>query len=65
MIDCVLKNNYDESKCAKLIDELYQCCSKFYKENSNEARSPCCPLPDLLDLKMEQRGLKKVNFLPI
>ncbi|CCC70005.1 hypothetical protein NCAS_0D04240 [Naumovozyma castellii] len=54
-------NNYDESKCEKLIDSLYQCCFKFYKENGDDAKSPCCPKPNLLHLKMEQRGLNQTD----
>ncbi|CAI6628693.1 ALI_HP2_G0041450.mRNA.1.CDS.1 [Saccharomyces cerevisiae] len=55
--DCLLSHQYDDAKCAKVIDQLYICCSKFYKDNGNDSRSPCCPLPSLLELKMKQRKL--------
>ncbi|SCU83157.1 LAMI_0C02212g1_1 [Lachancea mirantina] len=53
--DCLTKANYDESKCSHLIDQLYDCCSKFYRDNGNDARSPCCPVPHQLARKLEQR----------
>ncbi|CDK28338.1 unnamed protein product [Kuraishia capsulata CBS 1993] len=53
--DCLKKANYDESKCTKVIDQLYLCCTKFYAENGEEVRSPCCPTPKLLKFKIEQR----------
>ncbi|CAI4613985.1 CIH_collapsed_G0042880.mRNA.1.CDS.1 [Saccharomyces cerevisiae] len=55
--DCLLSHQYDDAKCAKVIDQLYICCSKFYNDNGKDSRSPCCPLPSLLELKMKQRKL--------
>ncbi|QLG70741.1 hypothetical protein HG535_0A06830 [Zygotorulaspora mrakii] len=55
---CLLSHNYNEEPCQPLIDDLYRCCFKFYKANGNGGKTPCCPMPDLLELKMEQRNLK-------
>ncbi|CAR30129.1 Cx9C motif-containing protein 4, mitochondrial [Lachancea thermotolerans] len=53
---CLTKTGFDESKCSHLIDSLYECCSKFYNERGADARTPCCPVPSLLRLKLEQRA---------
>ncbi|KAL3232291.1 Cx9C motif-containing protein 4, mitochondrial [Nakaseomyces bracarensis] len=55
--DCLLKNNYNETRCAGLIDALYKCCNQFYNDHPGE-KSRCCPQPHLLELKMQQRNLK-------
>ncbi|CCE90030.1 Cmc4p TDEL_0A06980 [Torulaspora delbrueckii] len=55
--NCLISSDYKESKCQDLVDQLYRCCDKFYKEDGKENKSPCCPKPDLLALKMKQRGL--------
>lgn len=53
--DCLTKNGYDETKCAKLVDALYECCQAFYERNGDGATTVSCPKPNLLRLKMEQR----------
>ncbi len=53
--DCLTKNGYNEAKCAKLVDALYDCCQAFYERNGSDAKSVSCPKPDLLRLKIEQR----------
>jgi hypothetical protein len=58
---CLKTNNYNESKCTKVIDQLYACCTQFYKEEGKEARSPCCPIPSLLQLKIKQRAKEKLD----
>lgn len=57
--DCLTKNGYNEAKCQKAIDALYECCSAFYQRHGDEASSPSCPKPDLLRLKMKQREQKQ------
>ena len=52
---CLTKTGYDESKCSQVIDQLYECCTKFYQESGPDARTPCCPVPNLLSLKLQQR----------
>lgn len=59
--DCLQKNGYNESKCTKVIDELYKCCKKFYEQNGPEAQSVCCPKFNLLQLKLKQRLLGKID----
>ncbi|GMM33403.1 Cmc4 protein [Saccharomycopsis crataegensis] len=59
--DCLKQNNYNESKCTQAIDQLYACCSNFYNQNGEEARSPCCPIPRLLRFKIKQRENEMVD----
>ena len=58
--DCLTKNGYNQAKCEKLVDSLYECCQAFYQKQGDEASSVCCPKANLLKLKMEQRknGIK-------
>ncbi|SCU91950.1 LADA_0F13212g1_1 [Lachancea dasiensis] len=58
---CLNRTGYDESKCTQLIDQLYECCTKFYQEQGAEARSPCCPIPKLLNLKLQQRRKEQLD----
>jgi hypothetical protein len=53
--DCLTKNGYNEAKCTKLVDALYECCQAFYDKNGNDAVTVSCPKANLLRLKMEQR----------
>lgn len=50
--NCLIKNNYDETRCAGLISALYRCCHQFYTDNPGQ-KSRCCPRPELLELKMK------------
>ncbi|GEQ69134.1 hypothetical protein JCM33374_g2805 [Metschnikowia sp. JCM 33374] len=59
--DCLQKNGYNESKCTKAIDELYKCCKQFYEDNGSDAKSVCCPKFNLLQLKLKQRSLGKID----
>ncbi|KXL42080.1 hypothetical protein M433DRAFT_94346 [Acidomyces richmondensis BFW] len=54
--DCIQKNNYNEEKCQKQIDALYECCNLFYKRMGDNASTVSCPKPNLLRLKMKQRA---------
>ncbi|KAG9513132.1 hypothetical protein KCU71_g12042, partial [Aureobasidium melanogenum] len=54
--DCIQKNGYDESKCQKQIDALYECCNRFYEKNGDSASTVSCPKAGLLRLKMRQRA---------
>ncbi|KAJ9644555.1 Cx9C motif-containing protein 4, mitochondrial [Coniosporium tulheliwenetii] len=54
--DCIQKNNYNEAKCSKEIDALYECCNAFYKKNGDDASTVTCPKASLLRLKMKQRA---------
>ncbi|KAK1837320.1 DUF1903-domain-containing protein [Podospora conica] len=58
--DCLTKNGYNQAKCEKLVDALYECCQAFYQKQGDDASSVCCPKANLLRLKMEQRkkGIK-------
>ncbi|KAI5810122.1 hypothetical protein DFH27DRAFT_538226 [Peziza echinospora] len=53
---CLQKNQYDEQKCTKLVDALYECCAALYAINGDDTKSVCCPKPSLLRIKMEQRS---------
>ncbi|KAI5964900.1 CMC4 [Candida pseudojiufengensis] len=59
--DCLQRNGYNESKCTKYIDELYKCCKEFYEENGPDAKSVCCPKFPLLQRKLEQRSLGRID----
>ncbi|SCU99134.1 LAFA_0G22188g1_1 [Lachancea sp. 'fantastica'] len=58
---CLTKTGFDESKCTQVIDQLYECCTKFYQEKGGDARTPCCPIPRLLNLKLEQRNKEPLD----
>ncbi|KAK1757532.1 Cx9C motif-containing protein 4, mitochondrial [Echria macrotheca] len=53
--DCLTRNGYNEDKCAKFVDLLYECCEAFYQKNGDKASTVSCPKAHLLKLKMEQR----------
>jgi hypothetical protein len=53
--DCLTKNGYNEARCTKLVDALYECCQAFYERNGDSAATASCPKANLLRLKMEQR----------
>lgn len=38
--DCLTKNDYQESKCKSLIDDLNKCCQELI---NNGGKSVCCP----------------------
>ena len=59
--NCLQASGYDESKCTKLIDELYLCCKNFYTENGTDVVTTCCPKFSLLQLKLKQRELGKID----
>lgn len=59
--DCLNANNYNESKCLKVIDNLYLCCRKYYEENGPDKQTTCCPKFSLLQLKLKQRLLGKID----
>ncbi|EGO52813.1 hypothetical protein NEUTE1DRAFT_118942 [Neurospora tetrasperma FGSC 2508] len=52
--NCLTRNGFDESKCQKQIDALYECCNAFYEKNGESASTVSCPKASLLRLKMEQ-----------
>ncbi|KAK3330249.1 hypothetical protein B0H66DRAFT_543217 [Apodospora peruviana] len=53
--DCLTRSGYDEGKCTKFVDALYECCNAFYEKNGDNASTVSCPKAHLLRLKMEQR----------
>ncbi|KAK0730539.1 hypothetical protein B0H67DRAFT_561992, partial [Lasiosphaeris hirsuta] len=53
--DCLSKNGFDEAKCHKFVDSLYECCMAFYERNGDGAATVTCPKANLLRLKVEQR----------
>ncbi|OBA19947.1 Cx9C motif-containing protein 4, mitochondrial [Metschnikowia bicuspidata var. bicuspidata NRRL YB-4993] len=59
--DCLKQNGYNEARCTAAIDELYRCCKLFYEDNGPEAKSVCCPKFNLLQLKLKQRLLRKID----
>lgn len=59
--NCLQANNYNESKCTKIIDNLYLCCKKYYEANDPDKQTTCCPKFNLLQLKLKQRELGKID----
>lgn len=59
--DCLKRTGYNEAKCTKVIDQLYLCCKQFYEDKGPEASSLCCPKFNLLQLKLKQRELGKID----
>ncbi|KAK5652599.1 hypothetical protein OQA88_10360 [Cercophora sp. LCS_1] len=53
--DCLTKNGFDERKCTRFVDLLYECCQAFYEKNGDNASTVSCPKANLLRLKIEQR----------
>lgn len=54
-LDCLTRSGYNEAKCTKFVDALYECCQAFYERNGDDAVTASCPKASLLRLKMEQR----------
>ncbi|CBX94012.1 hypothetical protein IAQ61_003886 [Plenodomus lingam] len=54
--NCIQRNSFNEAKCKKEIDALYECCNAFYKERGENASTVSCPKYSLLILKMKQRA---------
>ncbi|EFX06043.1 hypothetical protein CMQ_4112 [Grosmannia clavigera kw1407] len=52
---CLAKNGYNQDRCQRLVDALYDCCDAFYARQGDTASTPSCPRPDLLRLKLSQR----------
>lgn len=53
--DCLARNSYSEAKCQGAVKALYECCQAFYQRYGDEAKSPSCPQPNLLRLKLKQQ----------
>ncbi|KAF1937202.1 DUF1903-domain-containing protein [Clathrospora elynae] len=54
--NCIQKNNFNEARCRKEVDALYECCNAFYKDKGEHASTVSCPKYSLLKLKMKQRA---------
>ncbi|ODN93583.1 hypothetical protein L198_05452 [Cryptococcus wingfieldii CBS 7118] len=53
---CIMKNNYDESRCQKQIEALYRCCSNMYETAEREGKNPesdSCPLKSVVERRMK------------
>ncbi|PSN61860.1 DUF1903-domain-containing protein, partial [Corynespora cassiicola Philippines] len=46
--NCLQRSGYQEAKCRKEIDALYDCCNAFYQKNSDDASTVSCPKAALL-----------------
>ncbi|WOO77841.1 Cx9C motif-containing protein 4, mitochondrial [Vanrija pseudolonga] len=59
---CLSKNNYNESRCAAAVKDLYACCAAMYAraeaagEIKEGAKSESCPIPSVVARKMKQFG---------
>ncbi|PSK55393.1 hypothetical protein C1H76_7814 [Elsinoe australis] len=52
--DCLQKNQYDQDRCKKEVNALYECCNAFYQKEGDDAQNVSCPKASLLRLKMKQ-----------
>ncbi|KAF5845252.1 hypothetical protein GGP41_001289 [Bipolaris sorokiniana] len=46
--NCIQRNNYNEEKCRKEVDALYECCNAFYEKQGVNASTVSCPKYSLL-----------------
>ncbi|GAC74169.1 hypothetical protein PANT_10d00047 [Moesziomyces antarcticus T-34] len=56
---CLQKSGFDQARCEHLIDDLYRCCAKFYRQRGTDAEADSCPIPSVVDRRirrMEQEG---------
>ncbi|KAF2738986.1 DUF1903-domain-containing protein [Polyplosphaeria fusca] len=53
--NCLQKSGFNEERCKKEVDALYECCNAFYGEKGDDASTVSCPKPSLLRLKVKQR----------
>ncbi|PKS11844.1 hypothetical protein jhhlp_001138 [Lomentospora prolificans] len=49
---CLKRNQYNETRCQGAILNLFKCCQEFYERNGDSAKSPSCPKPALLEMKL-------------
>ncbi|TIB61170.1 hypothetical protein E3P77_04051 [Wallemia ichthyophaga] len=52
---CLMKNDYQQSRCENIIDELYICCGRHY--NKTQQKIDSCPIESVLHRKLKDRGL--------
>lgn len=50
---CLQKNNFNQAKCENLVDDLYRCCLKVYKEDPN-LEMDSCPLKKYVDRRIDR-----------
>ncbi|KAF2273570.1 DUF1903-domain-containing protein [Westerdykella ornata] len=46
--NCLQRTGYQEEKCRKEVDALYECCNAFYQERGENATTVSCPKASLL-----------------
>ncbi|KAK2818380.1 hypothetical protein FQN49_007956 [Arthroderma sp. PD_2] len=54
---CAIQGNtgpVNEAKCRDQIIQLYKCCNALYTQKGEDAKTPSCPKPALLKVKMKQ-----------
>ncbi|EEQ28752.1 Cx9C motif-containing protein 4, mitochondrial [Microsporum canis] len=51
---CLTSNSYNEAKCRNQIIQLYKCCNALYTQKGENAKTPSCPKPALLKVKLKQ-----------
>lgn len=49
-----MAKNYQEERCLKVIDRLYECCDRMYKMDPN-GHSTACPKPSVVARKLKER----------
>ncbi|KAN0061122.1 Cx9C motif-containing protein 4, mitochondrial [Thecaphora frezii] len=52
--NCLQSSGFDQAKCEHLIDDLYRCCSLFYKQRGNHAEADSCPIPSVVQRRIRR-----------
>lgn len=58
---CLAQHNHDESKCTRIIDNLYACCQSFYEKQGQDSSNPNCPKFNVLMRKIDQRSRESID----
>ncbi|AAS53209.1 AFL165Wp [Eremothecium gossypii ATCC 10895] len=51
---CLKRTGYEEGRCAAAVEALYTCCAQFYEREGRDARSVCCPAPDVVAARRQE-----------
>ena len=59
---CLQKNTFQQDKCENLIDDLYRCCARFYRDGtttqSKGIQPDACPVSKTVDRRIATKGLQ-------
>lgn len=49
---CIQRNQFQQERCNHIVRDLHRCCKQFYERHGNDARTPNCPVPDVVEAKL-------------